>query len=354
MDDSRKNVLIPQLYDGLDILTPTIIYYKPIELDPVYQNKLHDNIETTLAKRPSSKLNKEIHKLNQENRIKIAFGSKYLKANDYVFGISSSSGNKLHDIKVDIFKCQLENDDPTQILSKYLDIKHKQLENKVINDITKVEEIEKELKDALDSIINSIDYMVFVEEAYYIYMKFLLLNGIRQNKKLRYDIVDIGLYHFLVMYTNIIKRTGKKFTKEELDVLRIILYYGFLTQYSSLSSSKVMNLLGTIFDKNIIKQIKISIPEYSKYTGFEGIPALLASMNLVNVTQAFIESAIQRMYGHNILKAYNTDFLSVMTYIGISDECPNICDYKEPKELQNIVMDIKQKILNCKRYITIV
>ncbi len=322
-----------------------------INLDNDYYTKFKDNMFASLRKFGSSRKTKAVHKLVDENIIRLATFSGE-EANS--LSATASNGNKLKAmlLNVFLFDDSLDQHGAVQIAGEITQIQAKiQKEKTYLTDkqILSVEALNKQLDEKMDKLLNTLDYIKIIDGIYFEYLKFLTNMILTQEQTAKSKVIAIASDIIASLIKKIYLKVQRTIEPEMHQLIEAVAVYFILTFYFGETGPYAIARMKGSFKPEVLDQIKEA--KLTRFRTFSELTLLIKELNIVNITESAFDSQIQKIYGRyafeNYIQKTLQDFLAINANLAYNTQLFNAfpLDDELHARLEELILNGRKKII---------
>lgn len=333
-------------------LTDTVknAFIYEIELDEKYKNEFHKKMFTVLRKFSTSRKTKIVHKLIDNDLIRLAIFSGDVA---HMLGAPINSNTKLKAVFLNIFMFDdsLDQQGAVQIAGKIEIIRKKiQKEKTYLTDkqILNIETLNEELDAEMEKLLNKLDYIKIIDGIYFEYIRFLAYISLTQDNTAKSKIVTIVSDIISAIIKKLYFKVNREIDPEIHQIIEAVSVYFILTYYFGETGPYALAKMKPAFKPEILDKIKMA--KLTKFKKFSELAILLKELDLINITESAFEAQLQKIYGRYAYEEYLAktlqEFMAVNANLAYNTQLFNAfpIDGDLHARIEELILNEKKKI----------
>jgi len=253
----------------------TVYGYDYIKNKELYE-KIKEKLFLSLSKFSSSKKTKIVHELIEKNIPGIGILQSSIKVSPYYMSYYTSD-LKLHKIvaNADLIDDSYKKNTLGTLLTKYTKLQEDiNREKKLITDLQayKIEKLNKEKDKLTEEILDSIDFIKFIDVIYFGYLELLAFGAIDKNSNEKIKVFDTAEELLRSHFEKIFNKIDSKLLDDPITKsnFNLALQFFILTYFLQISKKEAINILKTHKGEWVESSLEYFIPkEEEKMKKFE-------------------------------------------------------------------------------------
>ena len=325
----------------------------PIEFEEKYYSKFKKRILTTLQKFNSSRKTRVVHKLVEDNLIYLTIVSG-VGANRLGHSVFTDTKLKAILMNVFLFNDSLDQHGSVKLAGEITHLRHLiQKEKAYLDDkqVYNIEQLNIQLDEAMDKLINSLDYLKLIDGIYFEYLRFLSRTLLVYDLKARPKVLGITVDVFTSILRSIYSKINREIGHEEMRILDAVSAFVILVYYLGHDARSAFKKMEVGYDQDAINKIKLT--KVTKIEKLEDLAHLLQALELMAVTPRALKNAFDKMFSSygmdNYVELSAQDMLAFFANLNYNTQLFNAFP-------SNIDMHarLEELLLNTKKMISII
>lgn len=322
-----------------------------IHLDDKYYEKFKDKIFATLRKFGSSRKTKAVHKLVDENIIRLATFSG-TEANSLSAAVATN--NKLRAILMNVFLFDdsLDQHGAVQIAGEINSIQQTIRKEKTYltdKQILSIEALNEELDAKMAKLLDKLDYIKIIDGIYFEYLKFLTRLILTQEQTSKSKVVTVASDIIATIIKKIYTKVQRKIEPETHQLIEAVSVYFILTYYFGEAGPYALAKMKGAFKQEVLDMIKAV--KVTRFKTFDELTYLIKELNIVNITESAFGAQLQKIYGRyaydNYIKKSLQEFLAVNANMAYNTQLFNAfaLDDELHVRLEELILNAQKQII---------
>lgn len=322
-----------------------------IDLDENYYNKFKENLFASLRKFGSSRKTKAVHKLVDENLIRLATFSGD-EANALTATAANQNKLKAMFLNVFLFDDSLDQHGAVQIAGQIAQIQSKiQKEKTYLTDkqILNVEALNDQLDETTQKLLGTLDYIKIIDGIYFEYLKFLTNMILTQEQTAKPKVISVASDIIAALIKKIYLKVQRNIEPEMHQLIEAVSVYFILTFYFGETGPYAIAKMKGSFKPEVLDLIKGA--KLTRFKSFSELTLLIKELNIVNITESAFNSQLQKIYGRyafdNYIQKSLQEFLAVNANLAYNTQLFNAfpIDDELHARLEELVLNGRKKIV---------